>query len=288
MGLGVSGLVYLYKDKNLAYVVKKHNGRENYETRREYKKRVLREYDLLQEISHEYFIKAIKYQVSFDGNTISIHLEAGDRNLGELLKALPGPIKAEEALCLWKQICVGVEYLHQKGYSHRDLKLENVVLSRNSNTIKIIDLVTASPTNKPAFGLVGSLHYSAPEQFTQLSYEGKAADMWSLGIILYVLVFKKFPWPLAQVSDSVYLQYLNEQSALEEGSGAPHLENSIHRFTSLSEKIGNASISGLLEIQPERRPSIEEIVNDSWFGALSHCSCSKACGTDHVIRPKSV
>lgn len=280
MGLGVSGQVFLYKDKNLYYVVKRHHGREKYESRSEYKKRVLYEYHILREISNEYFVRAIKYKISLDGNTIRVYLEAGDRDLGKLLKLRSNPLGAKEAMCLWKQICLGVRYLHSVGYSHRDLKLENVVLSRESTIIKIIDLVTASPTNRPAFGLVGSVHYVAPEQVSQLSYEGKAADIWSLATILYVLVLKKFPWTLAQMSDSVFSRYRNECMGINEK------DSSDYGFENLSDIIGTNIIFKLFQVDPEKRPTIEQIVQDPWFSAVCHCSRSGLCGIPHEIRQK--
>lgn len=281
MGLGISGLVFLYEDRHLCYVVKKHHGRERYESRSEYKTRVLYEYNLLREISDEHFIRALKYKTSLDGNTIRVFLEAGDRDLGKLLKQRSTTLVPEEALCLWKQICLGVHYLHNMGYSHRDLKLENVVLSRESNTIKIIDLVTASPTSKPALGLVGSVHYVAPEQVSQLSYEGIAADVWSLGIILFVLVLKKFPWAQAHMSDSTFVRYWNECM------GERATDMGWYGFKDLSEKIEKDIIVGLLEVLPERRPSLVEVINDPWFSAIGHCSNAKACGCVHEIRPKN-
>lgn len=279
LGQGVSGRVYLHKEKDLCFVVKKYNKKENYESRAEYKTRVLHEYNLLRKIHHENFIKALRYKVSLDGHTIKVYLEAGEGDLRQFMKSKRSGLSSLEAVCLWKQICIGVKYLHDMGYLHRDLKLENVVLSRGSNTVKIIDLATASSTDKPAYGLVGSVNYTAPEQFTKISYDGKASDMWSLGILLYYLVLKRFPWTLAQLSDPVFVEYIQFYENEDVDINFP-------KFNDWTLNILSITPQRTLAIDPEKRPDIHGLFEDLWFKCVDHCSKSKECGARHEIREK--
>ncbi|WPK24156.1 hypothetical protein PUMCH_001418 [Australozyma saopauloensis] len=277
LGLGISGRVYLYESENSVYVVKEYHSREKYESRSEYKERILHEYRILRQIEHPGFVKALKHKLSLGGNTIKVQLEAGHKDLRYLLKQRKTLLAVDEAFCLWKQICLGIRYLHELGYSHRDLKLENVVLSRRSNTIKIIDLATASSIEKPAIGLVGSLHYMAPEQVTKLSYDGACSDMWSLGIILYCLLLMNFPWNTAQLSDTVYAKYLG----MNRDGQRETLKDMMEILDSLEAQL---FVQELLAINPEQRLTISKLSEDPAFVSIRHCNETEACNVAHSIR----
>lgn len=92
------------------------------------------------------------------------------------------------------QVFSSVNYLHKKGFVHRDLKPENICLESNS-TIKIIDFGTARKftKGKKLRQVIGTPFYMAPEIFNDLKYNEKA-DMWSLGIVLYILLTGKAPY----------------------------------------------------------------------------------------------
>ena len=86
-------------------------------------------------------------------------------------------------------------FLHQKNLVHRDLKLENIVLeSEDSLKIKIVDLGILGQKDEDETN-IGSLHYMAPEILKEeMSNTDTPLDVWSLGIILYLLLFGSFPF----------------------------------------------------------------------------------------------
>ena len=92
------------------------------------------------------------------------------------------------AMRFFRQIIYGVEYLHSLGICHRDLKPENILLDEDLN-IKIADFGFARfvKTNI-AETSCGSPHYAAPEVIRGQPYDGRAADIWSCGVILYALL----------------------------------------------------------------------------------------------------
>lgn len=106
-----------------------------------------------------------------------------------------GTIDEEFAKPIFKQILEVIKYIHDKGIAHRDLKLENVLLD-NRGHIKLIDFgfskfadqgqVFKTPCGSPA--------YAAPEVMGGSAYDGKAADMWSCGVLLFSLVTGELPW----------------------------------------------------------------------------------------------
>lgn len=98
--------------------------------------------------------------------------------------------EADAAYCI-RQVLQGIEYIHSKGVIHRDLKPENLLLGgHDSKTIKIADFGLAVEFQNDEdliFGTAGSPDYIAPEILNK-HYYNKAVDIWSCGVILYILL----------------------------------------------------------------------------------------------------
>ena len=90
-----------------------------------------------------------------------------------------------------QQILSGVEYIHKNGIVHRDLKPENLLLDQNKN-IKIVDfgLSNQYKSGERLKTACGSPCYAAPEMIAGKRYECVGVDVWSCGIILYILLGK--------------------------------------------------------------------------------------------------
>lgn len=217
LGKGVSGSVELYQSKSnpdFKYAVKIYHSKESYESKKDYKLRILHEYNIISQLDHPNIIRAYDYDISLSGSIIKVYLEPGAQNLFKLLKL---PVDVNDMIDIWKQIVLGVSYLHHENICHRDLKLENVVYDSTLTQIKIIDFATAQKlTNdsSESVGLVGSEKYASPEMYTSIKYNGKSADIWSLGIILYYLLVRKFPWNLATWNNPEYQHYSTNRTAI--------------------------------------------------------------------------
>jgi BR serine/threonine kinase len=97
-------------------------------------------------------------------------------------------ITAEVAFSFFRQIIYGLEYLHLHGICHRDLKPENILLN-TPDQIWIADFGFACwMPNNIASSSCGSPLYSAPEIIKGLQYDGRIADIWSVGVILYAML----------------------------------------------------------------------------------------------------
>ncbi|CAL5085868.1 unnamed protein product [Urochloa decumbens] len=138
------------------------------------------------------------YEVSASKTKIYMVLEYV--NGGELFDkiALKGKLTEKEGRKLFQQLMDAVGYCHEKGVYHRDLKPENVLVDAKGN-IKVSDFgLSALPQNQQKDGLLhttcGSPNYIAPEVLLNKGYDGSMADIWSCGVILYVMLTGNLPF----------------------------------------------------------------------------------------------
>ncbi|KAH0792137.1 CAMK family protein kinase [Histomonas meleagridis] len=113
---------------------------------------------------------------------------------GDLLRKLrKSPFETSIAIRLIDQLFSAVEYIHGIGICHRDIKLENLLLSKNG--LKLCDFGFASLTfNGKVHGNCGSYEYSAPEAIREQEFDGFKADMWSCGVVIYAFLSRRLPF----------------------------------------------------------------------------------------------
>ncbi|CAL9126640.1 unnamed protein product [Musa textilis] len=121
-------------------------------------------------------------------------------NGGELFDkiALKGRLSEREGRKLFQQLIDAVSYCHDKGVYHRDLKPENVLVDEKGN-VKVSDFgLSALPQHVGNDGLLhttcGSPNYVAPEVLKNRGYDGARSDIWSCGVILYVILSGSLPF----------------------------------------------------------------------------------------------
>ena len=120
----------------------------------------------------------------------------GYSSLHAYLKTKMGrKVDEDEAKRLFKQIVEGIDYMHKKSVAHRDIKLENILLDEN-NSIKIIDFgFSITMQNDRLLNIFcGTPSYMSPELAIKKDYYGWHADVWALGVLLYVFLCGKFPF----------------------------------------------------------------------------------------------
>src|SRR5579863_10228699 len=135
---------------------------------------------------------------------------------------MSGRMCRPEIYCVFRQICDGVEYLHEMGLAHRDLKLDNCVMTTN-NVVKLIDFGTATVFHYPgkaqqkATGIVGSDPYLAPEVIMQENYDPRKTDVWSVAIIFMCMVLRRFPWKIPDAkADPSFRAFVNAHPELSQ------------------------------------------------------------------------
>ncbi|CAA3031020.1 CBL-interacting serine threonine- kinase 25-like [Olea europaea subsp. europaea] len=172
---------------------------------------------------------------------------------GELFaKVAKGKLKEDVARKYFQQLISAVDFCHSRGISHRDLKPENLLLDENEN-LKISDFgLSALPEQLRNDGLLhtqcGTPAYVAPEVLRKKGYDGAKADIWSCGVILYVLLAGFLPFQ----DENVMNMYRKVFKA--EFEFPPWFSYEAKRL-----------ISRLLVADPERRISIQGIMRFPWF-----------------------
>ena len=193
LGEGTFGIVKLVQDKKTKEKVAIKILEKKKIKTEEDKRRVQTEIEILQKMSHINVIKAKK--ILKDSENIYIMMEYCEK--GELFHYIEKEIclSNDEAACYFYQLINGLEYIHQKGIVHRDLKLENILLSK-TNLLKIIDFGLSSyyDSNKLLSTPCGSLCYASPELLSGQKYDGILIDIWSVGVILYAMLCGYLPF----------------------------------------------------------------------------------------------
>ncbi|CAL0319129.1 unnamed protein product [Lupinus luteus] len=172
---------------------------------------------------------------------------------GELFaKVAKGKLKEDQARKYFQQLISAIDFCHSRGVSHRDLKPENLLLDHSEN-LKISDFgLSALPEQLRFDGLLhtqcGTPAYVAPEVLRKKGYDGSKADIWSCGIILYVLLAGFLPFQHENLM-SMYSMVLRAQFQFPPW------------FSSDSRKL----ISNILVADPSKRTTIPAIMRVPWF-----------------------
>ena len=154
----------------------------------------LNELELMKRLKHKNIVRYLNSFEDIDNIYIVLeNLEGGD--LSTYLSDRKEPLNDENICQIIKDITDGIEYLHKTGIMHRDLKLKNVAMTDHSNnaTAKLIDFGLSIFHNEGFLNdCCGTKYFTAPEVLKS-NYNIKA-DIWSFGIIVYFLIYNKFPF----------------------------------------------------------------------------------------------
>ncbi|CAA2992201.1 CBL-interacting kinase 32 [Olea europaea subsp. europaea] len=163
-----------------------------------------------------------------------------------------GRMLEDEARKYFQQLINAVDYCHSRGVYHRDLKPENLLLDASGN-LKVSDFgLSALSQQVKDDGLLhttcGTPNYVAPEVLDDHGYDGATADLWSCGVILFVLLAGYLPF-----DDSNLMNLYNKISSAE-FTCPPWISFNARKF-----------ITRILNPNPVTRITIPEILKDEWF-----------------------
>ncbi|KAH7290833.1 hypothetical protein KP509_30G066300 [Ceratopteris richardii] len=157
---------------------------------------VKREIACMKLIKHPHVVRVLEVLASKKNVYIILEYVEGGELYDKIVEN--GKLDENEARRYFQQLIHGVDYCHSRGVYHRDLKPENILLDAKDN-IKISDFgLSALSQQRRDDGLFhttcGTPSYVAPEVMDEKGYEGAPADLWSCGVILYVLLAGSLPF----------------------------------------------------------------------------------------------
>ncbi|XP_061449809.1 SNF-related serine/threonine-protein kinase-like isoform X2 [Rhineura floridana] len=219
------------------------------------------------------------YEVIDTHTKLYLILELGDGgDMFDHIMQHEGGLGEEQAKHYFAQIVHAISYCHRLHVVHRDLKLENVVFFQEQGVVKLTDF-GFSNCFQPGMMLTtscGSLAYSAPEILLGDEYDAPAVDVWSLGVILYMLVSGHPPFQEANDSETLTM-ILDCRYVIP-----PHVSSQCAHL-----------IAQMLQRDPRKRASLEQIERHPWLQGVdpspaSHCllpltSHRRVSGEEHEI-----
>ncbi|KAL7750244.1 hypothetical protein RI367_004417 [Sorochytrium milnesiophthora] len=277
LGKGKVGRVFLASEKSKGIIVALKVLFKSEMTEPQAKQQLTREIEIQSHLRHNNILRLYGY--FYDKQNVYLILEYAEQ--GELYKKLcsagqrtfpylPTLLVLMMGLTMHcvqyvAQIANGLMYLHSKKVIHRDLKLENILLTGNG-TIKLSDFGWSvhSPNESRRTTFCGTLDYLAPEMVEGGSHSN-AVDIWSLGVITFELLTGKPPF-----EDTGNMKTFR-RIRLVEYTMPQHISDDAKDF-----------ISKLLQHDADKRMSLEEVLEHPWITSLAPQTLAK------LYRPSSV
>ncbi|XP_046884213.1 testis-specific serine/threonine-protein kinase 6 [Hypomesus transpacificus] len=208
-----------------------------------------RELALLRTVRHANIVHVHEFIEVCNGK-LYIVMEAAVTDLLQKIQEV-SCIAEDQAKPMFSQIVSAVDYLHENNIVHRDLKCENVLLTID-NQVKITDFgfgrfSAGYPELSNTY--CGSAAYAPPEVLLGVPYDPKKYDVWSLGVILYVMVTGCMPFDDTNVSKLPRIQ----RKAL------------VYPEDSTVSGPCRECIKVLLQFSPSNRPTIKQVLEQSWL-----------------------
>ncbi|AWP04899.1 putative SNF-related serine/threonine-protein kinase-like [Scophthalmus maximus] len=201
------------------------------------------------------------YEVIDTATKLYLILELGDGgDMYDCIMKHDGGLSEEVAKCYFAQIVHAISYCHRLHVVHRDLKPENVVFFEKQGVVKLTDF-GFSNRFQPGKNLntsCGSLAYSAPEILLGDEYDAPAVDIWSLGVILFMLVCGQPPFQEANDSETLTMIMDCKYTV------PPHISHAC------GDLIGH-----MLQRDPKKRATLEQIEAHEWLQGVDPSPATK-------------
>ncbi|PVZ98907.1 hypothetical protein BB558_005085 [Smittium angustum] len=209
--------------------------------------RIYREIAISQLLHHPNICELYEVAVHPGSFYLISELVAGGQMLDYIIRR--GRLKESHAQKFARQIASALDYCHKNSIVHRDLKIENILVTSKGDA-KIIDfgLSNLYSSRNPLLTYCGSLYFAAPELLCSKPYMGPEVDIWSFGVVLFVLICGRVPFD----DPSMHVLYSKIKSGkftmpLFITSDCTHLLNR------------------LLTVNPKSRATMAEILNHPWM-----------------------
>jgi len=217
------------------------------------KKVIFNEANILSCIEHPNIVRMVDLYHNDSQVFLVMHLIEGVELFDSVVDA--GGYSEEKALEIFRQIVDAVHYLHKLGIVHRDMKLENIILSGDIRpTLTDLGFAKQVSENDILKTRCGTPSYVAPEILLGEEYN-HSVDVWSLGVILYVLLFCEYPF-YGETLEELYSQILEARVTFPVEA---------HKVSEESKDL----IKKMLHPEPKERLSLDCVKDHPWLKCIS-------------------
>ena len=211
------------------------------------KNTVKNEINILKQLDHVNIMKL--YEVIDTEKYLYLVLEyiKGCSLLDLIKKEHDHTLKEKRAINIFNQVVQGIAYCHSKNICHRDIKLENILV-KNNGEVKIIDFGFAikNDTNTYSKLLCGTPSYMSPEIVNKKKYIAQYSEVWTLGVLLFVMLYGRFPFKGKNEKD-LFMKIKEGDLCLPED-----------KFISTKVK---KLLEKIIVVDPKKRPTAQDICN---------------------------
>uniref|UniRef100_A0A8D0CD37 Testis-specific serine/threonine-protein kinase 3 n=1 Tax=Salvator merianae TaxID=96440 RepID=A0A8D0CD37_SALMN len=209
-----------------------------------------RELQIVKRLDHKNIIRVYEMLESTDGKIYLVMELAEDGDVFDCVLQ-GGPLPESRAKALFRQLVEAIRYCHSCGVAHRDLKCENALLQGFNLKLTDFGFAKVLPKNRKELSqtFCGSTAYAAPEVLQGVPHDSRKGDIWSMGVVLYVMLCANLPFDDTDIPKMLCHQ--------QKGVSIPgHL--------GISEECQDL-LKSLLEPDMILRPSIEEVSWHPWL-----------------------
>jgi serine/threonine protein kinase len=204
------------------------------------------ELKILQSIRHPHIVEYIDHWI--DRGMLYIVMEYADTTDLFNFVIVNTQLLEVDVRYLFVQLLRAIEYAHQNNICHRDIKPENILITDHGCRVMLADWGFAGYLDQELTRRCGSVHYAAPEIIRGIKYDGRKIDIWSIGIILYTMSTGKLPFygeTDAEMINGILMQKPD--------------------FNDIKSDALIDLISLILMKSPDRRPTIQQILDHHWI-----------------------
>jgi len=296
------------------YAVKEFRGKSSSETKEEYEKKIKSEYTLAKSLHHPNIVETIRLCTSHGRwNHVMEYCQEGDLFNLVKHKYLTSEDREKDRQCLFKQLVQGINYLHCNGIAHRDIKLENLLITSDSK-LKITDFgvsevfsgihpglreaggqcgMRMETVRRCAPGICGSEPYIAPEVLKKAGeYDPRALDVWSSAIVMLHLIFGGSLWTRAEADSSNpnYSKLVKGWARWREKNPDPStpLADGNYPYVDAFDNFVKPPalrrvLLQMLNPNPDQRITIADVVKNRWVRGIECCQLESYDDPSNVI-----
>ncbi|KAJ2976114.1 hypothetical protein NUW58_g8170 [Xylaria curta] len=302
LGKGATSKVTLMVRKGCPgelYAVKEFRAKTTSESAEEYEKKIKSEYSIAKSIHHPNIVETIRLCTDHGRwNHVMEYCSEGDLFSLVSKKYLKEEGRDIDRTCIFKQLCQGINYLHKNGIAHRDIKLENLLITKDSK-LKITDFGVSEVFSgihpglreaggqcgvgmgevrfcKP--GICGSLPYIAPEVLSkETEYDPRPLDVWSSAIVMIYLIFGGSIWDKAEPAQKNYNDLVSgwTKTDAKKAANPDTTKDSYPKVPAFEYFVKPLALRRLLlnmlHPDPKKRITMNEVVTNRWMKNVECC-----------------